>query len=76
MAEQEMGHMTGTMDKEYNIIWFTQACLSTVLRLENYAKDAEKAGDTELADYFRRAQSDSRKEAEMAKQMLRARLNA
>ena len=73
MAE-ETGHITGTKDKDYNIIWFTDACLSNVLRLETYIQDAERAGDTELADFFRRAQAESRKGADQAKQLLKERL--
>ena len=33
---QETGHITGTKDKDYNIIWLTEQCLSNVLRLETY----------------------------------------
>jgi hypothetical protein len=60
MAQQETGQITGTQDKDYNIIWFTEQCLSNVLRLEQYCQDAERAGDQELADFFRRAQGASR----------------
>ncbi len=74
MTSTETGHNTGTMDKDYNLIWFTEACLSNTLRLENYIGDAEREGDRELADFFRKAQSDSRKGAELGKQMLRSRL--
>jgi rubrerythrin len=74
MATGEAGHVTGTKDKDYNIIWFTEQCLSNVLRLETYAEDAERDGDTELAEFFRRAQSESRKGAEKGKEMLRSRL--
>jgi hypothetical protein len=74
MAQQETGQITGTQDKDYNIIWFTEQCLSNVLRLETYVQDAERAGDQELADFFRRAQGASRKGAEEGKQMLRQRL--
>ncbi len=70
----ETGHITGTKDKDYNIIWFTEACLSNALRLETYVQDAERAGDNELADFFRRAQAESRKGAEQGKQLLRSRL--
>ncbi len=72
----ESGHVTGTRDKDYDIIWFTEACLSNVLRLETYIQDAERGGDSELADFFRRAQSESRKGAEQGKEMLRKRLTA
>jgi hypothetical protein len=76
MANEETGHMTGTMDKDYNIMWFTEACLSNVLRLETYVDDAERAGDKELAGFFRKAQAESRKGAEQGRQLLAARLTA
>ena len=71
---QEAGQVTGTKDKDYNVIWFTEQCLSNVLRLETYIEDAERAEDTELADFFRRAQETSRKGAEQGKELLRGRL--
>jgi hypothetical protein len=74
MATQETGQVTGTKDKDYNIIWFTEACLDNVLRLETYIKDAERDGDQELADFFRKAQGESRKGAEQGKELLRSRL--
>jgi hypothetical protein len=70
----ETGNVTGTQDKDYNIIWFTEACLSNALRLETYISDAERDGDTELVDFFRRAQAESRKGAEQGKQLLKSRL--
>jgi hypothetical protein len=74
MAQQETGRITGTKDKTYNIIWFTEQCLDNVLRLETYIQDAERDGDQELADFFRRAQSESRKGGEQGKRLLKARL--
>jgi len=62
------------VDKDYNLIWFTEKCLDNTLRLETYVADAEREGDRELAEFFRKAQSDSRKGAELGKQMLRSRL--
>ncbi|HEV2874521.1 MAG TPA: hypothetical protein VGW14_05175 [Thermoleophilaceae bacterium] len=73
-SQTETGQVTGTKDKDYNIIWFTEQCLSNVLRLESYAEDAERDGDNDLADFFRRAQGESRKGAEKGKEMLRKRL--
>ncbi|MCV2488183.1 hypothetical protein OF117_02300 [Geodermatophilus sp. YIM 151500] len=70
----ETGNVTGTQDKDYNIIWYTEQCLSNAMRLDIYIQDAERAGDNELADFFRKAQADSRKGAEMGKQMLASRL--
>jgi hypothetical protein len=76
MSTTETGQVTGTKDKDYNIIWFTEACLSNALRLESYIQDAERDGDAELADFFRRAQAESRKGAEQGKQLLRKRLGS
>lgn len=76
MTTQETGQVTGTADKDYNIIWFTQACLDNALRLEQYCRDAEQAGDDELADFFRRAQAESKKGAEQGKQLLAPRLSS
>ncbi|MFC5833980.1 hypothetical protein [Nonomuraea insulae] len=73
-TRQETGGVTGTQDKDYNLIWFVEQCLSNALRLENYIADADRAGDGELAEFFRRAQRESRKGAEQAKDLLRRRL--
>jgi hypothetical protein len=73
MTNAETGHITGTKDKDYNLIWFVEACLSNALRLETYIDDAKRAGDSELAELFSKAQADSHKGAELGKEMLRAR---
>jgi hypothetical protein len=75
MSTTETGQVTGTKDKDYNIIWFTEACLNNALRLETYVQDAEREGDRELAEFFRRAQGESRKGAEQGKQLLSRRLS-
>ena len=74
MTAQETGAVTGTKDKDYNLIWYVEACLDNALRLETYVQDADREGDSEVADLFRKAQADSRKGAEMGKQLLRSRL--
>lgn len=71
---REAGEITGTKDKDYDIIWFVEQCLSNALRLETYIQDAERDGDSELADFFRRAQETSRKGAEQGKGILAGRL--
>jgi hypothetical protein len=76
MATQEAGNVTGTKDKDYNIIWFTEQCLSNALRLETYVQDADRDGDSELAEFFRRAQAESQKGAEQGKQLLGQRLSS
>ena len=72
----ETGHVTGTKDKDYNLIWFTEQCMSNALRLEHYIQDAERESDNELADFFRRAQAESKKGAEQGKAQLQKRLTA
>lgn len=74
MSSTETGDITGTRDKDYNLIWFVEACLSNALRLDVYIKDAERDKDNDLVELFRKAQADSRKGAEMGKQMLKVRL--
>lgn len=74
MSTVEYGAITGTKDKNYDLIWFTEACLSNALRLETYILDAVDADDSDLADFFRKAQADSRKGAEQAKELLVSRL--
>ena len=74
MAGEETGQVTGTKDKDYNIIWFVEQCLSNVLRLEQYAQDADRDGDSELAEFFRRAQGASRNGAEQGKALLKSRI--
>ena len=65
---------SGTKDKNYDLITVTQLCLEHVWRLEQYAQDAERDGDNELATLFRRMQEHSRRGAEEAKRMLRDRM--
>lgn len=75
-ARQETGEVTGTKDKDYDLVWFVEQCLSNALRLDLYIADAERVGDSELAGFFRRAQAESRKGAEQGKEHLRKRLVA
>ena len=70
----ETGQITGTKDKTYNLLWYTEQCLENALRLETYIQDADRDGDNELADLFRKAQADSKKGAEEGKRMLAQRI--
>ena len=72
--QTETGHVTGTKDKTYNLLWFTERCLNNALRLETYISDAERDGDNEVAELFRKAKADSQKGAEQAKSLLAQRL--
>lgn len=66
----EGGTVTGTADKDYNLLVFTEACLNNALRLETYIEDARRAGDHEVAGLFVRAQQQSVKGAEQGKSLL------
>jgi hypothetical protein len=70
----EAGEITGTKDKDYNLIWFVEQSLSNALRLQTYIEDAERDGDSDLAEFFRRAQGASRKGGEQGKELLQKRL--
>jgi hypothetical protein len=70
----EAGQVTGTKDKNYNLIWYTEQCLDNALRMENYVQDAERDGDNELVELFRKAQADSKKGAEEGKRLLASRI--
>jgi hypothetical protein len=70
----ETGQVTGTKDKNYNLIWFTEQCLENALRLETYIQDAERDGDNEVVELFRKAQADSKKGAEEGKKLLASRI--
>jgi LPS O-antigen subunit length determinant protein (WzzB/FepE family) len=76
MSSGEGGQVTGTKDKDYNLVWFTEQSLSNALRLEGYIQDAERDGDQELADFFRRAQDASKRGGEAGKEMLRKKLGS
>ncbi len=68
------GPDSGTKDRNYDLITVTQLCLEHVWRLDQYAQDAERDGDEELAALFRRMQEHSRKGAEESKRLLQQRL--
>jgi hypothetical protein len=73
-STEETGQVTGTKDKDYNLIWFTEQSLSNALRLQNYIEDAQRDGDDELVEFFQRAQGASRKGGEQGKELLAKRL--
>ena len=75
-AQSETGQVTGTKDKDYNLLWFTEQSLSNALRLEQYVQDAERDGDDELASLFRAAQEARRKGGERGKELLKKRFGS
>ena len=47
MSHLESGHVTGTKDKNYDLIWFVEASLNNALRMASFIEDAEREGDTQ-----------------------------
>ncbi|WP_328474471.1 hypothetical protein OHA21_15260 [Actinoplanes sp. NBC_00393] len=61
-------------DKNYNLINILHLSLENAWRMEQFVADAEREGDTELANWFRSIQENSRKAGEQGKQLLAQRL--
>lgn len=61
-------------DKNYNLVWAVEASLHNVWKLETFIQDADEAGDSELADWFRRVQENNRTAGQQGKEMLAQRL--
>jgi hypothetical protein len=74
MATETSRPQSTTKDKNYDLVTVTQLCMEHVWRLDQYADDAEREGDQELAQLFRRMQEHSRKGTEECKRILRERL--
>jgi hypothetical protein len=56
-----------TTDRDSSIVWFAEQCMSNEVRLDALINGADRAGDVQLAEFFRRArdatQPESRAEA-------------
>ncbi len=61
-------------NEHYDLISVLYHMLEGAWKYETYYKDAEKAGDHALAQFFREAQLEECKRAERAKELLRQRL--
>ncbi|MCP3103889.1 hypothetical protein LZ198_33925 [Myxococcus sp. K15C18031901] len=67
---------TGTRDEHYNLISTLYHLLKGASTAEQFIRDAEQAGDPELAQFFRDWQEEQRHLAERAKNLLGARVAA
>lgn len=61
-------------DKNYNLVCVLEASLRNAWSMQTYIEDAEREGDSELAEWFRKVQHNSLKAGDQGKQLLRARL--
>jgi rubrerythrin len=66
----------GAKDKAYNLVWYVEECLKHDQRLQAFADDAERDGDSELAEFFRQARKETHSVGEQAKKLLGQRLIA
>lgn len=57
-------------DRTYALITVLQESLENVWQMEEYAQDAEREGDQELAEWFRKIQENNRKAGDQGKQLL------
>lgn len=62
-------------DKNYNLTVMLQESLQKVFQLETYIADAEREGDSELANWFRRMQDNNRTADDQGKVLLQRRLH-
>jgi hypothetical protein len=61
-------------DKNYDLITVLQMSLDHTWRLNQYIQDADREGDRELADWFRKIQQNNMKAGDQGKAMLASRL--
>ncbi|MFF5174553.1 hypothetical protein ACFY3U_18220 [Micromonospora sp. NPDC000089] len=61
-------------DENYDLIHAIQLSLEHIYRMDTYIADAERAGDSELATWFRKIQENNRKAGEQGKKMLMERM--
>ncbi|HYN88541.1 MAG TPA: hypothetical protein VER55_08415 [Ardenticatenaceae bacterium] len=60
----------GTRDEHYNLISVLYHALQGAETYSIYVQDAEEAGESELAQFFRDVREEERQRAERAKQLL------
>lgn len=65
---------TGTRDEHYNLVSVLYHALQAGETSDQYIRDAERAGDQELVDFFRQTQKSDQERADRAKRMLKSRL--
>ncbi|GLV59686.1 hypothetical protein KDH_65120 [Dictyobacter sp. S3.2.2.5] len=66
--------ITSTCNEHYDLISVLYHMLEGSWKYENFRKDAERAGDHQLAQFFHDAQLEECKRAARAKELLRERI--
>jgi len=65
---------TGTPDPNYNLVSVLYHALQGAQTVDRYVDDAEKAGDQDLAEFFRNVKQGYVRSSEQAKQLLVGRI--
>jgi len=61
-------------DKNYDLVKVLEMSLENTWRMHTYIQDAEREGDSELAEWFRKIQQNSMKASDQGKMLLAERL--
>lgn len=72
MADERV---TGTRDEDYDLVSVLYHALHGAWNYDEYISDAERKGESELAEFFREVKDQNAKRAEQAKQLLAKRLS-
>jgi hypothetical protein len=75
MTDSSQGN-TGTGDVTYNLVSILYHALQGAETHDQYIRDAEESGDSDLAAFFREVKDENTRRAERAKQHLARRLTA
>jgi hypothetical protein len=70
------GALTGTADEHYNLVSVLYHALKGAQTYAQYVRDAEEAGDSELAEFFEDMQEAERMRGERAKELLARRIKS
>jgi len=68
--------ITGVRDEHYNLVSVLYHALQGAETYEQYINDAERAGDRDLAQFFRDVQEEERQRAQRAKELLKQRMTS
>lgn len=66
--------ITGTKDEHYDLLSVLYHALQGAETCQRYTEDADQAGDSELAQYFREVQAQYRQLTQQGKQLLSQRM--
>lgn len=62
--------VTGTRDRDYDLVSVLYHALQAGTTYQQYIDDAEREGDNDVAEFFREAQQQDRQRAQRAKELL------